>query len=87
MKKRKTLTEPEVRFFLAQMVPILIKLKEANIIHREYFILNTASNQQTTFSAKILLSNWETSDWQLSTMNNSERKEAFVEHQITLLLK
>jgi serine/threonine protein kinase len=35
MKMRKVLTEPEVRYFMAQMVTILTKLKKQNIVHRE----------------------------------------------------
>ena len=36
VKTRKTLTEPEVRFFAVQMVHMLRNLKKKNIVHREY---------------------------------------------------
>ena len=35
VKKRKYLTEPEVRYYVRQMVGVLTGLREKNMIHRE----------------------------------------------------
>ena len=35
LKRRKTLTEPETRYFVSQIVEILMYIKSKNIIHRE----------------------------------------------------
>jgi serine/threonine protein kinase len=44
MKKRRTLSEPEVRYFVVQMADIMRYVKSKKIIHREYSSLKSASN-------------------------------------------
>lgn len=44
LKKRKRLTEYEAQYFISQLVDGLIYLHSCKVIHREYLILNLASN-------------------------------------------
>lgn len=35
MKYRGHLSEPEVRYIIAQLIPVLVHIKASNVIHRE----------------------------------------------------
>ena len=87
MKKRKTISEAEMRYFLVQMAEIMIYLKNRNIIHREYSSLHQASNLPTTCSMKISSWNSETSVLPQNTRNPLILGEGFVGRQTTSLLK
>lgn len=68
LKKRKFLTEPEVRFYLIQMVEIMKYMQTMNIIHREYIISKFSIKLANYFLDEKM--NLKLGDFGLATIND-----------------